>query len=922
MKFHLICLIFIYSFIGLPSNVWAQEDIASKIEVLKKIESDSLRVSQFHSLYDLIQSDDNANVKAEIFHELGMGYSKLQNNTKAIEFYLKAIESRKKDKTANATLINASRYALSIVYKRQLKFEEQNQIFNSIIKEGQKDLITAKAHSNIGRNMVRKGDYHSGIQYLNSILADTELMKSIDNELILRLKIIFIYSLKYESTFEANDDSPDLENLKKHQFEVERKIHQSNINEISYYAMHTNLANVYGAFDGELITALNSYQKTLNYYKELGDEYYTLLSISNIGNIYSKQNLHKKANICYQEVIEKSTNPDLIAIAYVNKGYFLNVDSAETKIPYFYKALNILNGKNKNDKISFVLPTLKEIRATIYELDFLICLIDLSAILVQSYKESNDIKYLHDAKETIYLIDQLVSRIRYESNSQESKLDWIKRGVDTYMLGVEVCKLLNLTEEAFYFMEKNKALLLQENIKTLQAKCELDIPSETLEKEYDMYYSRIDWYEKFLQQPNDSIVKKEYTWINKAYASFMDSLEQRHPGYTKTKKQVEIISLDEAVSQYVSEDKCIVEYILNDQDGYGVFCSSDEKLLFKIPDAPALQSELSLLHEYCTKTILNKTETSKFQKLGASVFSKLFPFQDAKSKLKDKQITIVADQNLKHIPFEALSVSTDLNLADSYLVNFSEIVYLQSISVFHEIQQKENNPQFALLGLAPLDFEFDDLPALTTSKDAMKVLSNFKSSKILVNDEATKNNFLQEINDYQIIHLNTHAGIDAYNLEPWIAFKEQKMGLNELYGKENQAELVVLDACKTNDGKLLSGEGILNLSRGFFYNGAQSVLASNWNVNEKSGNEIIRNFYDGLQEGKTKSKSLQLAKIDYLNDHQYSEALPYYWAAYTLTGSTDSIELKSNSQRSFIILLLSSVGLLLILLYLFRRIKF
>ena len=42
----------------------------------------------------------------------------------------------------------------------------------------------------------------------------------------------------------------------------------------------------------------------------------------------------------------------------------------------------------------------------------------------------------------------------------------------------------------------------------------------------------------------------------------------------------------------------------------------------------------------------------------------------------------------------------------------------------------------------------------------------------------------------------------------------------------------------------VTGEGILNLSRGFFYNGSQSVLASLWNVNEKSGNAII--FQPGL----------------------------------------------------------------------------
>jgi len=897
MKRHLIYLVFIYCFIGHSSNIWAQEDIASKIESLKKIESDSLRVSQFHALFELVQSNDDTDVKAEIFYELGKGYSKLLNNNKAIEFYLKAIEFCKKDKSVRLKLLNESRYGLSKVYKRLLKFEEENQLFSSIIQEGRNDLITAKAHSNLGRNMVRKGDYHSGIQYLNSMLTDTELMKSIDNELVLRQKIIFIYSLKYESNFEANEESPDLENLKKHQYEIERKFHQSNISENAYFAMHTNLANVYGAFAGGLNNALESYTKTLNHYKDQKDEYYTLLSVSNIGNVYSKQKLYSKANACYQEVIDKANDPDLIAAAYSNMGYFLNVDSSSAKVPYFYKAFNILLGQNKSNDISYVLPKLEEIRATIYELDFLIYLIDLSSILVQSYKESKDLFYLHSAKESIYLIDQLVSRIRYESLSQESKLYWIEKGVDTYMLGVEVCHLLNLPDEAFYFMEKNKALLLQENIKTLQAKWELDIPSKTLEREYSLYYQRVDSYEKFLKDPDDLQIAGLYNQVNKEYAVFMDSLEQEYSGYAKTKKQIEIISLDEALNRYVSDDNCLVEYILNDKDGYGIFCSSEEKILFKIPDVLAFQSELSTLKNYWTKPILDKTETSDFQKLAHSVFQKLFPFTDALDKLSGKQVTIISDQKLNHTPFEALSVSIELDLADSYLINFGKISYLQSISVSEQIKQKENNPQFSLLGLAPYEFQFDELPTLSKSKEAIEALSTFKNSKVLVESDATKKNFLEEINKYEIIHLNTHAGVDSFNLEPWIAFRDEKLGLNELYGKENQAELVVLDACKTNDGKLLSGEGILNLSRVFFYNGTQSVLASNWNVNEKSGNEIMKNFYIQLQRGKTKSEALQLAKINYLKGHQFSDVLPYYWAAYTITGDISPVDLSLSDNR-------------------------
>ncbi len=919
MKYPLSYSIIFCSFIFVSLNAFGQDYFISAIDEIKVIESDSIKLEKYNAFLIELEQDKYPEAEGLLLHELGKSHSALGYYDQSLEFFLKAIEIRKHLYPMNLEEINESRYALSQVYKKLLRTDEQNQLLNEIIKVGRKDIVTCRAYSDIGRNIAMKGDYDSALQYLNTVLADAELMKEVDHEMIIRLKITMVYALKYQYVFKAEKDSPDLKNLKKHQLEIEKKLSHSTLRKNLYYGFLNNLAVVSEVFVEGQITALDSYTKSLNYYKKQNDAYIVHLLLSNIATVHSKLGNYEKANSYYQKVIDNALDSDLIAAAYVNKSYFLSVDSTKKKIPYYFIAFDILLDRNNKTCKPVLLPTLKEIRSSSYESDFLTYLIDLASIFVQSYKESGDVSYLHSAKESIYLIDQLVSRIRYESLSQESKLYWIGKGVDTYMLGVEICHLLKLTDEAFYFMEKNKALLLQENIKTLQAKWELDIPNKTLEREYSLYYQRVDSYEKFLKHPDDLQIAGLYNQINKEYTAFMDSLEQEYPGYTKTKKQIQLISLDEALNKYVSDDKCFVEYILNGKDGYGIFCSSEEEILFKIPDVRAFQLELSTLKSYCTKSILNKAETSEFQKMGHSVFLKLFPFNDALEKLSGKQITVIADQRLNHIPFEALPVSIESDLAESYLTNFCEIAYLQSISVSEQIRQKENNPQFSLLGLAPYEFQLDGLSTLLKSKDALEDLSNFGFSKVLLEGDATKKNFLEEIGDYEIIHLNTHAGIDSFNLEPWIAFRGEKMGLNELYGKENQAELVVLDACKTNDGKLVSGEGILNLSRGFFYNGAQSVLASNWNVNEKSGNEIIKNFYNQLQKGKTKSKALQLAKIDYIKRHQYSEILPYYWAAYTITGSIDSIDLKSDSPRTLMLIALGTVGLILFLFYLIQR---
>jgi CHAT domain-containing protein len=95
---------------------------------------------------------------------------------------------------------------------------------------------------------------------------------------------------------------------------------------------------------------------------------------------------------------------------------------------------------------------------------------------------------------------------------------------------------------------------------------------------------------------------------------------------------------------------------------------------------------------------------------------------------------------------------------------------------------------------------------------------------------------------------------------------------------------VTLSACSTGLGKLVNGEGILGLTRVFFYAGARNVTVSLWNVNDSSTSTLMKAFYENLNRGLSKSAAMREAKLALLRGKETVWRHPYYWAAFVLVG--------------------------------------
>jgi CHAT domain-containing protein len=102
------------------------------------------------------------------------------------------------------------------------------------------------------------------------------------------------------------------------------------------------------------------------------------------------------------------------------------------------------------------------------------------------------------------------------------------------------------------------------------------------------------------------------------------------------------------------------------------------------------------------------------------------------------------------------------------------------------------------------------------------------------------------------------------------------------------ADLAVLSACETGNGRISPGEGVVGMSWAFFVAGARSVVVSQWRVNSASTSRLMKTFYQAMSTQKdlndrNKSQALREASLSLLKDHRYRH--PFYWAGFVLVSS-------------------------------------
>lgn len=903
----------------IPQLAYNQTNLDTYYNLLEESLEDPSKISKIAVWIDTIKDTSTTLELSDIYSDFSKFCYRKKEVSKAIAYANKALEVQFQLIDTLPSLVNRTYNNLSVFYKKSGQDDKAFSTLKNLVALPHKDKYSVIAYTNgLKDHAIQRGDYFQALTYLQE--AEQIILQDKNKKLLPEYyRVAIAYAGVYMNIGGKDNLSKGIVALQKADSLnalVKNKKRQGQ----NHMIIHNRFGQIYSTLKSR-DSAIHHFNKALEPHSKYTKTAFQQAAIlNNLGVNYFKIGKPEIAFSSYQKALEQ--DPYYTA-AYDNLGdYYLAKKQHETALSHYQKA--IYYGLDiKKPQENHMLPKSTQLENSLYKTEVLNDLKDKAKAWFAYYKETNQLSHLKNALSTIEQADYLVDLIRQENIATQSKFFWRTKEVDLYMLATSIAFELNNPKKGFYFMEKSKALALLENLTHEEAKKRALLPDSLITKEYLLKKNILTTRKEATKDTSIPLSEKNHL-INrskKTYQDFINSLEQQYPNYYSYKKDIRIASFDEVHQNAVKTATSYIQYIISDHNGYGILITPKEYLFFEINNVNELHKEVLAFGNSIQNPWKTKDDRTSFMQTSQSLYQKLLPFDIELIKQSSTHLIIIPDYDIQHIPFEGLISSINKQRTPKYLIEDFNISYLYSNSLHQQVLQKERNPSKFLLGMAPVDFNTSGLPQLSLSETKLHTLQEEFDADIFLHHNANKANFDQYSKDYQIVHLSSHAN-SLGNETPWIAFSDQKLTLNELYFIPNQADIVILDACKTGMGKVVPGEGTLSLARGFFHSGAKSVISSMWNTNEKSSNEIILRFYELLKNGKSKSEALRQAKLNFIHTHQGSEKSPYYWGALVLTGDYESLAPYKSLKSSWTLLLASLLVLIILSLIIIARRKF
>lgn len=832
-------------------------------------ENRSFKEALQYKQHELASAEYHNDLKklASSYTDMGNIFRWLSKHYKAEEYHLKSLETKKQipDHTYYENYLG-----LSIAYHQQGKYNLQKQYasYAAEVARNNEELCNAYISKFSGHFRLKEMDDASSLIIEVTKIAKKEnliecLGNAFVNQGLLRLEEA---DKKRKELLKQYDQS----HVKKSKRQIEQKysyaesielykkgialLEKSNdpfmMRSLAYY--YSSLSNLYakvGDYESSLFFSDKSIEKAT--------EFYRLDYHPDIGTLY--------ANRAYKYLQRYNVNrrfnkvDNLILEADLDLG----IKSQQEAIKCF------LDNPSLNDPIEDVSQT------DLYGMDNKWRCIKSYSDITLSYAHKyfylgKDIKNIVLAEKSQSKVIDLIDIMREEMSDQDTKIFWRKDTRNRYNDAVELSEWIGDINKVIYYIEKSKSILLLDELNHKDA-LKL-IPEELSDRE-----------QKLREDISINDSKKPF-YFNQ-YNDFLDSIKQAYPAYHTYKFASDPPTIGDIQKEILDDSTQLIMYYMTRDSLYTVnITSTDSELLHTKRPAKLVSTVNSMI------TLVNNKDSLEYLSCYKDFLSKSHDLHNLlykPIKNKKKNAIVIRDGIINFIPFDLL-VRDTLEKHPNYLIEDHIFSYASSVSVLQNKKMKDRNDFNNMLMVFPHKFEGLGLTSLMQSKKEIDALKHISKSTILEDKAASVENFIKHSEGYDVIHFSSHSGLDKDTKQPWIAFQDSLINLNEIYKLNLNASLVTLSSCKSSDGDYLSGEGINSLARAFLFADASAVVGSLWDLNEVSGLSIFDRFYNNLKSSNSKPEALRQAKLEFIKNNPYKS--PYHWASLICIGNPDSLQ--------------------------------
>ena len=266
------------------------------------------------------------------------------------------------------------------------------------------------------------------------------------------------------------------------------------------------------------------------------------------------------------------------------------------------------------------------------------------------------------------------------------------------------------------------------------------------------------------------------------------------------------------------------------------------------------------------------------------------------------KLIVVPDGPLHHVPFEALRAAPDAPVLGAQY----EITVAPSSTLWRHWRLSSRHPTGRALAFADpaihgartadaqernaalergllsgrLPFSRRESRSLRQHFGNVETLAGARASEKALKD--------RDLAGYDVVHFAVHAIADeahpersAVLLAPGASTEDGLLQSREIQELNLDGRIVVLSACQTAAGTVLSGEGVLSLARAFFAAGAHAVIGTRWPIRDEDAAWLFDVFYRRLGEGASLSEALKGAKARAIESGRPAAA----WASLVLLGN-------------------------------------